>query len=120
MAHEINNSVGFLNSNPGSLPRYVANLLTLLAAYEQTEINLPVPALHVLKQVKQKVDIDFLREDVSSLFAHWALNRSTWPAYWSQFLPPNRWGRGLGWVRRWPMALLKNITAALRPAVSLV
>lgn len=69
VAHEINNPVGFVNSNLGSLQRYVANLLTLLAAYEQTEINLPVPALHVLKQVKQEVDIDFLREDVSSLLA---------------------------------------------------
>jgi hypothetical protein len=69
VAHEINNSVGFLNSNLGSLPRYVANLLTLLAAYEQTEINLPVPALRVLKQVKQEVDIDFLRDDVSLLLA---------------------------------------------------
>jgi C4-dicarboxylate-specific signal transduction histidine kinase len=60
---------GFLNSNLGSLPRYVANLLTLLAEYEQTEINLPVPALHVSKQVRQEVDIDFLREDVLSLLA---------------------------------------------------
>lgn len=69
VAHEINNPVGFVNSNLGSLQRYVANLLMLLAAYEQTEINLPVSALHVLKQVKQEVDIDFLREDVSSLLA---------------------------------------------------
>ena len=69
VAHEINNPVGFVNSNLGSLQRYVADLLKLLLLYEQTEDALPSAALQAIGQVKTDVDIEFLREDITSLLA---------------------------------------------------
>jgi len=39
--HEINNPVGFVSSNIGSLQRYTNDLLRLVAAYERVEAELP-------------------------------------------------------------------------------
>lgn len=69
VAHEINNPVGFVNSNLGSLQHYVNDMLSLLSAYEQAEPALPVAEIRAIKQVKAAVDIEFLREDVVSLLA---------------------------------------------------
>jgi signal transduction histidine kinase len=67
VAHEINNPVGFVNSNIGSLRKYVLNLLDLLVAYEQTEAALPESARQQVGQIKSQIDIAFLREDILSL-----------------------------------------------------
>lgn len=67
VAHEINNPVGFVNSNLGSLRRYVTDMLRLLAAYEEVEDSLMAPAVHGIAQLKKEIDVDFLREDVVSL-----------------------------------------------------
>ncbi|MDP3655209.1 MAG: ATP-binding protein [Rhodoferax sp.] len=67
VAHEINNPVGFVNSNLGSLRRYVTDMLRLLAAYEQAEDSLVAPAVQVIQRLKKEIDVDFLREDVVSL-----------------------------------------------------
>lgn len=69
VAHEINNPVGFVNSNLGSLQRYVSDMLRLLAAYEVAESGLAEEALAPLRQLKQSMDVEFLREDVNSLLA---------------------------------------------------
>jgi len=69
VAHEINNPVGFVNSNLGSLQCYVTDMLSLLAAYEQAEAGLAEEALAPLLKLKQTLDVAFLREDVSSLLA---------------------------------------------------
>jgi len=69
VAHEINNPVGFVNSNLGSLQRYVQGMLQLLQAYEDHEDALPDPARQAINQVKQTVDIDFLREDIPTLLS---------------------------------------------------
>lgn len=67
VAHEINNPVGFVNSNLGALQRYVSDMLSLLSAYEVAESSLAEAALAPLRQLKQRMDIEFLREDVRSL-----------------------------------------------------
>jgi len=69
VAHEINNPVGFVNSNLGSLQHYVSDMLRLLAAYEKAEAGLAEESLAPLRELKQSVDVAFLREDVSSLLA---------------------------------------------------
>ena len=69
VAHEINNPVGFVNSNLGSLQRYVTELMELLGAYEQAETTMGAAALAPIQRIKQDIDIDFLREDVASLMA---------------------------------------------------
>jgi two-component system, NtrC family, sensor kinase len=67
VAHEINNPVGFVNSNLGSLQRYVTDMLRLLSVYEKAEGALPGAAMQEISQVKADIDVAFLREDVANL-----------------------------------------------------
>lgn len=67
VAHEINNPVGFVNSNLGSLQRYVHNLLRLLDAYEKLEPSLTGDLLPALQQLKQEIDTTYLRKDINDL-----------------------------------------------------
>jgi two-component system NtrC family sensor kinase len=69
VAHEINNPVGFVNSNLGSLQRYVLDMLRLLSAYEQAEGGLPADTVREIGQIKKDIDVAFLRDDVVSLLA---------------------------------------------------
>lgn len=69
VAHEINNPVGFVNSNLGALHRYVENLLALLTAYEKAETGLAEVTLQPIQQIKQDIDLDYLRQDLPSLLA---------------------------------------------------
>ena len=67
VAHEINNPVGFVNSNLGTLQNYVANLFQIIAAYEQLEGKLASDALQPLHDLKNKLDLPYLREDTRNL-----------------------------------------------------
>jgi hemerythrin-like metal-binding protein len=62
VAHEINNPIGFVNSNLGSLKTYVETLLAVINAYESGD-----PAQ--IAAVRSKADLDYLREDLPSLLA---------------------------------------------------
>ncbi|OEZ54338.1 ATP-binding protein [Duganella sp. HH105] len=66
IAHEINNPVGFVNSNMGSLKNYVVTLLGVIERYEQAAA--PHPALAAqLAVLRQQADLEFLKEDVTDL-----------------------------------------------------
>jgi PAS domain S-box-containing protein len=69
VAHEINNPVGYVNSNLGTLQRYLADLFRVLDAYATTEAELPAEsaARVQLQETKQSVDLGFLRDDVQQL-----------------------------------------------------
>jgi two-component system NtrC family sensor kinase len=67
VAHEINNPVGFVNSNLGTLQRYVNNMLRLLAAYEVLEESLADDLLQDIRQLKKEVDAAYMREDIGVL-----------------------------------------------------
>ncbi len=69
VAHEINNPVGFVNSNLGSLQGYVTKLLQLLQAYKGLESVLPDSALTQLASLKQEFDFEFMCEDIMVLLA---------------------------------------------------
>jgi PAS domain S-box-containing protein len=69
VAHEINNPVGFVNSNLGTLQLYVQQLLGLVAAYVALEPLLPPERAREMVQLKQSLDFDFLREDIAALLA---------------------------------------------------
>lgn len=60
VAHEINNPVGFVNSNLGTLKTYTQQLLQLIDAYEQGD------AVDIAKH-RKTADIEFLREDLPAL-----------------------------------------------------
>jgi PAS domain S-box-containing protein len=69
VAHEINNPIGFVNSNLGTLSNYSEQLLALVAGYERVLQHLPVPdaLAENLKEIRQSADLDFLREDIGDL-----------------------------------------------------
>ncbi len=69
VAHEINNPIGFVNSNLGSLRGYVEQLLGLIALYEQGQESLAaMPALRErIEQLRRTSEIEFLKEDVRQL-----------------------------------------------------
>ena len=69
VAHEINNPVGFVNANLGTLQRYVADLLTALAAYERIEGELIAESRAALAALKREIDIDYLRSDIPTLLS---------------------------------------------------
>jgi PAS domain S-box-containing protein len=70
VAHEINNPIGYVNSNLGTLDRYLKDLIELVSIYEEMEKAVADDA--VLAQVsalKNKVDLGFMKTDVMSLMS---------------------------------------------------
>ena len=67
VAHEINNPVGYVNSNLGSLQRYVADLLRLLSAYQNIETELPEVARDQVIALKKEIDYEFMQNDITEL-----------------------------------------------------
>ena len=69
VAHEINNPVGFVSSNFGTLRTYAERLLGILALYEETAAALPddSPLRRKLEQAKQAADVEYLKEDMLAL-----------------------------------------------------
>jgi two-component system, NtrC family, sensor kinase len=69
VAHEINNPIGYVYSNLGSLQKYLDDVFTVLDAYARIEplLSTHADAMNVIQGVKQKADLEFLREDVSAL-----------------------------------------------------
>jgi signal transduction histidine kinase len=68
VAHEINNPIGFIFSNFGSLENYLADLFEMLDAYGKAEDAILEPAVRAeLDVVKKRVELDYLREDIPVL-----------------------------------------------------
>jgi two-component system NtrC family sensor kinase len=68
VAHEINNPIGFIFSNFGTLEKYLAQLFDMLAAYEEAEAGLAgTPAAERLKKMREDIELDYLKEDIPSL-----------------------------------------------------
>jgi PAS domain S-box-containing protein len=65
VAHEINNPIGFVSSNLGSLRRYVEALLALLQAYLGRDVG--GESDETLQQLKRAADIDYVAEDLPQL-----------------------------------------------------
>lgn len=69
VAHEINNPVGYINSNLGALQNYVATLLRLINAYEKHEGELSPTTRDALNALKEEGELGYLREDIADLLA---------------------------------------------------
>jgi signal transduction histidine kinase len=67
VAHEINNPIGFVNSNIGTLGKYMTNLFDVIAAYEAAEARVGGNTCPEVSQIKNKVDFSYLREDIPNL-----------------------------------------------------
>jgi two-component system, NtrC family, sensor kinase len=71
VAHEINNPVGYINSNIHTLQKYVDDLLVLITLYQESESSLAAGSeiLSQISAIKEKIDLEFLKKDVVSLIA---------------------------------------------------
>ncbi|HYD81966.1 MAG TPA: ATP-binding protein [Paucimonas sp.] len=69
IAHEINNPIGFVNSNMGTLRTYVDTLLEVIEQYERTVATSAAnPDLKArIDALRKQADIDFLKEDTTAL-----------------------------------------------------
>ncbi|RUP25327.1 MAG: ATPase [Curvibacter sp.] len=68
VAHEINNPIGFIFSNFGTLEKYLQDLFQMLSAYEQAESELgSSPVAARLRALHAELEIDYLKDDIPSL-----------------------------------------------------
>ena len=68
VAHEINNPIGFISSNLGTLDGYFQQLQEMLDAYGQAETLIQAGEwAERLQQVRERIELDFLREDIPQL-----------------------------------------------------
>lgn len=67
VAHEINNPIGFVSSNLGTLKAYVEDLLAVLDAHLAVEGELAPASRQSLEVLRRRVDIDYLRRDIADL-----------------------------------------------------
>ncbi len=76
VAHEINNPIGFVHSNLGSLQRYFEQIMDLLDGFEEEEARLAgmagndadlVALLERVNQIKKNTELDYLKADIPLL-----------------------------------------------------
>lgn len=69
VAHEINNPIGFVNSNLTSLDAYVRSLLRVIQAYEDhKQVFEQFPEhLKSIESIKKEIELDYLKEDIFTL-----------------------------------------------------
>ena len=68
VAHEINNPIGYVHSNLGSLQEYLHSLFALIEAYERA-LRSPDPRAMIpeIDQTRARLDIDFISRDLPQL-----------------------------------------------------
>ncbi len=70
VAHEINNPIGYVNSNLGSLESYIDDVFRVVDAYGAVDAAALNPAVFApVRQLRQELDIDFLKEDARALMS---------------------------------------------------
>jgi signal transduction histidine kinase len=72
VAHEINNPIGYIQSNLGTLRDYVTSLFRLIGAQDAALRNLRAmqpDQLQQLEQVRHEIDFDFLATDLPTLLS---------------------------------------------------
>lgn len=67
VAHEINNPIGFVYSNLGTLDGYLKDLFTLIEAYVPLEAGATEDVREAVQALKRNIDLNFLRSDIVEL-----------------------------------------------------
>ncbi len=68
VAHEINNPIGYVHSNLGTLEKYLQDMLEVLDGYEAAEEAIvDNEILSRVRATKEKADLSYLREDLAAL-----------------------------------------------------
>jgi len=70
VAHEINNPIGYIFSNFGTLEKYVGQLFRMLAAYEDAERAISDRATaERLSELREELELAYLKEDIPALMS---------------------------------------------------
>lgn len=69
VAHEINNPIGYIFSNFGTLQSYLDQLFDMLQLYREAEGQTGPEVVARLKDMRETIDLDFLREDIPVLMS---------------------------------------------------
>lgn len=71
VAHEINNPIGYVYSNLGSLEKYMKDVFSMLEVFEtaESEFSPESAGLSRIQAHKETVDLSFLKEDIPTLMA---------------------------------------------------
>jgi signal transduction histidine kinase len=72
VAHEINNPIGYVHSNLGTLQDYTRSLLALIQAYERAQDDDPQQRSEALGEVevlRRRIDFEYLVQDLPQLIA---------------------------------------------------
>lgn len=67
VAHEINNPVGFVNSNLGTLGKYISSMFKVIDAYAAAEAGNEARVFPEVAKIKKTVDFPYLVEDIPNL-----------------------------------------------------
>ncbi|RTL54464.1 MAG: PAS domain S-box protein [Rhodocyclaceae bacterium] len=69
VAHEINNPIGYVQSNIGTLENYLRGVLAVVDVLEEGVSALPAdhPALQAMREIEEEHDLAFIREDALGL-----------------------------------------------------
>ena len=68
VAHEINNPIGYIFSNFGTLEKYLAQLFRMLDAHELAEATHGDPQVRMgLAALRREIELEYLKEDVPTL-----------------------------------------------------
>ncbi len=70
VAHEINNPIGYVNSNISTLEKYVTRYLSVVqTAFDTIARTADPTAIAEMEDIKQRFDLDFMANDVRQLIA---------------------------------------------------
>ncbi|MET3131548.1 two-component system NtrC family sensor kinase [Oxalobacteraceae bacterium GrIS 1.11] len=70
VAHEINNPIGYIFSNFGTLQGYLDSLFAMLQAYQEAEESIAEPVIAArLRALREEIDLGFLRDDIPVLMS---------------------------------------------------
>lgn len=70
VAHEINNPIGYIFSNFGTLENYIASLLEMLFTYEEAESSIVSrEALGNVRATRERIELAYLKEDIPVLMS---------------------------------------------------
>ncbi|MFZ2524828.1 MAG: PAS domain S-box protein [Candidatus Ferrigenium altingense] len=75
VAHEINNPIGYVNSNMGTLEKYLADIFAVIDKFEAIEMLMGMlvdsddPLLQELRQFKEQINLGYIRKDIKALIA---------------------------------------------------
>ncbi len=68
VAHEINNPIGYIFSNFGTLEKYLLDLFQMLDTYEKAEsAQTDSQTLQAIEAMKRDIELNFLKEDIPIL-----------------------------------------------------